>query len=346
MFLRNSWYVLGWSKDVDARQGPVGRVVIGEPVVLWRDAEGALHAMEDRCPHRHAALSLGRVEGDTLRCQYHGMRFGPDGRCLSMPLVDKVPDLRIKTYPVVEKDSWIWVWMGDADRAEVDRIPDAWGIDAPGRPMRHNSIEYEAHYELINDNLLDLSHVDFVHETTLRVASGACWSQSAPRVRSVDGALHIERWFENARLPGDGGQMVDTWIRYEFHVPGIFILRGSRFPTGTAAACQGARPDGIAPIMENIEQQAVTPISPTRTAYHYATGLIGQGRASSEDLARRMDVVMATFEEDRQMIEAQQRIWNLTAQDTPRHFLPQDKAPFMMRQMMQRLIREEATTSR
>jgi vanillate O-demethylase monooxygenase subunit len=342
MFVRESWYVFGWTNDLDEAGGLLGRVIIGEPVVVWRDDAGGLHAMEDRCPHRHAPLSMGRIEGEGLRCMYHGMLIAADGRCAAMPLVADPPAVSVRTYPVVDKDSWLWVWMGQADAADEGLIPDAFGIDDPERPMRSNSIEYDANYQLLHDNLCDLSHLDFVHATTLRVASGAHWSQSAPRIRLQGRAVRFERWFENALLPGTEDTAVDVWSTYDFALPGIFVMRAARYPSGTATAFGGQEPVGIEPIVRNVEQQAVTPVSERRTAYHYATGLVGSSPAMTEQLTQRMDVVIAAFEEDRAMIEGQQRIWDLTAPSVPKAFLPQDKGPHLMRQMIKRHLEAEA----
>jgi vanillate O-demethylase monooxygenase subunit len=343
MFLRNSWYVFGWSHDLADAHRPLGRVILGEPIVVWRDGNGGLHAMEGRCPHRHAPLSMGRVEGDRLRCMYHGMEFDGAGRCVAVPLMPTPPDVRIRVYPIVEKNDWLWVWTGEPEAADEALIPDAWGLNDPGRPMRSNSIEYEANYQLVHDNLCDLSHLDFVHESTLMPATGTRWSDTAPRVTPQGRSIRIERWFEQARAPGYDDVRVDVWSSYEFTVPGVFIMRGARYPAGTAAACGGQPPVGVEPINQNIEQQAVTPITATRTAYHYATGLIGSTPAMTLSLASRMDVVMAAFEEDRAIIEAQQRIWDMTPADHPKQFLPQDKAPNMFRKMLKRLMDEEAS---
>lgn len=341
MFVRQSWYVFGWVTDFDDADLR-GKVIIGEPVVVWRSEEGKLLATEDRCPHRHAPLSRGRVIGSKLQCMYHGLTIGSDGRCLSMPLMENPPKVGVKMYPVVEKDSWIWIWMGDPANADEALIPDAFGLDDPSKPMRWNSIEYDAHYQLIHDNLCDLSHVDFVHSTTLQVASGASWSATEPRItRPNKNTIRIERWFVNADLPGNADTKVDTWITYDFILPGIFLLKGARYPAGTAASFEGKAPSGIEPISRNIEQQAVTPISDTKTAYHYATGLIGSSPEMTARLAQRMDVVMAAFEEDRQMIEAQQRIRDLTPDDVAMTFLPQDKGPHLMRQMIKKCLENE-----
>lgn len=343
MFLRNSWYVFGWSKDFDDANGLLGRVIIGEPIVVWRDAAGTLHAMEDRCPHRHAPMSRGRIEGQSLRCMYHGMAFGTDGKCIHVPLLDSAPDVSLRVYPVAEKNDWIWVWTGESEGADESLIPDAFGISDPAAPMLANSIEYAAHYQLIHDNLCDLSHLDFVHATTLQPVTGTRWSDTAPRVLTRDRAVRFERWFENANSPQAPALRVDVWSTYDFAVPGIFIMRAARYPAGTAAACNWQAPGDIEPLSRNIEQQAVTPITATRTAYHFATGLVANAPEISTKLAHRMDVVLAAFAEDRDMIEAQQKIWDLTPQDMPRLFLPQDKGPFLMRKMLQRLIDEESS---
>jgi phenylpropionate dioxygenase-like ring-hydroxylating dioxygenase large terminal subunit len=342
MFLKNAWYVLGWSHDVAIGGKPLGRVIIGQPIVVWRDSGGLMQAAEDRCPHRHAPLSMGRVEGDRLTCMYHGMRFATDGRCVHMPLVQSAPDIRIRTYPVVESDDWIWIWPGDPARADPALIPKAHGINNPARPMRSNSIEYRTHYQLLHDNLCDLSHVDYVHENSLRPATGTQWAQTRPRITSHPRAIRFERWFEGADLPGAPGQRADSWIAYDFAVPGIFIMHGARYPVGTAAQCgHGAPHADLVPLLENIEQQAVTPISEKHTAYHYATGLVGDSPEMTARLAQRMDVVMKTFEEDREIIAGQQAIIELTDPETPKFFAPQDRGLFLMRKLMDRLMREE-----
>ncbi|WP_421848600.1 Rieske 2Fe-2S domain-containing protein [Marinomonas sp.] len=342
MFLKNSWYVFGWSDELKENEKLVGRVIIEMPVVVWRNPQGRLMAAEDRCPHRHAPLSFGRVEGDNIRCMYHGMAFNKNGECVDVPMVDKPPKCSIRMFPVIEKNDWIWVWMGDPKLADEAFIPDAWGVNDPNKAMRYNSIEYDAHYQLVHDNLCDLSHVDFVHEKTLRPATGAYWAETLPVVAPQSRAVRFERWFENAQMPSDASVKVDTWSTYEFVVPGIFILYGARFPAGTAKKCDYKAPSkDIKPIFENIEQQAVTPISATKTAYHYATGLIFPAKDVTKEIEARMDVVMKTFEEDRQIIEAQQKIWHLTDPSIKKQFLPQDQGPSIMRRLMDRLMKEE-----
>src|SRR5271165_7220434 len=124
MFLRNCWYVAGWSHHF-AEDALVARTMLDEPIVLYRKRDRTVVALEDRCCHRLAPLSLGRREGDDLRCMYHGLKFGPDGRCKEIPGQAAIPaKAAVRGYPVVERGSWIWVWMGEAARADVAQIPD------------------------------------------------------------------------------------------------------------------------------------------------------------------------------------------------------------------------------
>ena len=148
MFVRNAWYCAGWDYSVTlARDAVVARQIAGERVVLFRTPDGRVHALEDRCPHRQAALSLGRKEGDTLRCMYHGLRFATDGRCVEVPARVRIPErAQIRVFPVVEKDNWIWVWMGDPTRADEALIPFAVGPDADGWNIRTSEMTVKANY--------------------------------------------------------------------------------------------------------------------------------------------------------------------------------------------------------
>ncbi len=96
-FIRNLWYVAAWSHELEG-EGPIGRVMLGEPIVLWRKTDGTVIAMEDRCPHRFALLSLGRIEGDDLRCMYHGLKLNCQGLCKEMPPGNPAPPIRESRY--------------------------------------------------------------------------------------------------------------------------------------------------------------------------------------------------------------------------------------------------------
>src|SRR5690242_4086065 len=118
-YVQNAWYVAAWAREVIAER-PMGVRVLSEPIVIWRTASGALSAFEDRCIHRLAPLSLGRCEGEKLRCMYHGLLYDRTGRVVEIPGQDKTPaSLRIRAYTVAERHGWIWVWMGEAEADET-----------------------------------------------------------------------------------------------------------------------------------------------------------------------------------------------------------------------------------
>jgi phenylpropionate dioxygenase-like ring-hydroxylating dioxygenase large terminal subunit len=337
-FIRNLWYVAAWSHDVAAGK-PLGVTVIGEPVVLYRRRDGSVVALEDRCPHRFAPLSLGRVEGDDLRCMYHGLRFGPDGACVEVPGSPRVPPrLCARTIPVVESSSWVWVWPGDPAKADPARVPRAFGLDDPAWEYRSGAIDYEADYELLNDNLCDLSHLDFVHETTLGRASGSKWSDDHPRISAEEDGLRIERWFRSHAL-FSRLERVDTWSSYRYVLPGLFLLTSQAFPEGTAEA-SGFGPPDAKPIFHRIDQQSVTPIGVGRTRYLWAFGL-PRATTTPSFVDGVYRVTSTSFQEDKRIIEAQQEVWKRTPPERRMAAIPQDQAPAMFRRMVAQRLAEE-----
>jgi len=338
-FVRNLWYVAAWSHEVPA-DNPFGTTVIGEPIVLYRRRDGSVVALEDRCPHRHSPLSLGRIEGDDLRCMYHGLRFRCDGVCVEVPGSAKIPPrLDARVFPVVERASWVWVWPGDPAKADPALVPEAFGLDDSDWVTRHGALEYDADYELVNDNLCDLSHLDFVHETTLGRSTGAKWSTEPPRITAQEHGLLIERWFRDHPLMPGRPEHVDTWNAYRYLLPGIFLMTTQAFPVGIAASSNLGPPDAK-PIFHRVEQQAVTPISDGRTRYLYAFG-IEPALATPAFVEAVYAVVSTSFREDKRIIEGQQAIWRQTPAVRQKAFIPQDQAPAMFRRMIAARLAEE-----
>ena len=160
-YLRNAWYVAAWSHDL-AEGKLLARTILKEPVVLYRKSDGTVVALGDRCPHRFAPLHMGKiVHGDRVQCPYHGLEFDQTGACVLNPHGTRnIPSrARVRSYPATEKHKAIWIWMGD-EAADPARVPDFSVLD--NVPERHatkrDRITIRANYELIIDNLLDLSH--------------------------------------------------------------------------------------------------------------------------------------------------------------------------------------------
>jgi phenylpropionate dioxygenase-like ring-hydroxylating dioxygenase large terminal subunit len=345
MFLHNCWYVAGWSHHFPADQ-PVTRTMLGEPIALYRNSDGEIVALEDRCCHRLAPLSKGRIEGSDLRCMYHGLKFAPSGHCVEIPGQSVVPpQARVRAYPAIEQDSWVWLWMGDPALADAGLIPRALNHGDPEWRMQTGELAYAANYQLINDNLLDLSHLSYVHKNTLG-RNSMSWGESRPSVRPIARGLRIERWVVNNPRPaylaktqgGDGH--VDMWASYDYLVPGIFLLDTKSYPAGTAAARSMQAPDpGEEPLSRSTTSQAVTPISERQTIYYYS-GCLPKRLATAQDSQQQLALFEHAFAEDNAMIEAQQRVIDRTPQ--PRMLGTRaDHALNQFRRLMDELIAAE-----
>lgn len=162
-FLRNSWYVAAWNEAL--APGPQQIKILGETLALYRNAEGTAVAVGGICPHRFASLASGTLVDDALQCPYHGLRFDQSGRCVHNPHApeSRGPDIRIAAYPVIERHRAIWVWMGDPPRADPALIPDLSALDAEDFECSRDYLAVKANYQLVTDNLLDLSHVAYLH---------------------------------------------------------------------------------------------------------------------------------------------------------------------------------------
>lgn len=307
-YVRNAWYVAAWSCDIDTAK-PFAVSILGEPLVIWRGADGAISAFEDRCVHRLAPLSLGRCEGANLRCMYHGLLFGADGRVVAIPGQDMVPpQARVRAYPVVDRHDWIWVWMGDPALADEALVPPAVGISEPDWHLGHGQLDYAAEAGLVCDNLLDFSHLTYVHAQSF--GAGPEFAQRQPRIEALDRGLRISRWFHQpAGSPRNPHAFpVDVFQSYDFLVPGVLLMWSGDYPDGTAE-----RQGDAAPAMEeaisglNFTSQAVTPLGDGTARYFFSWG----PHCRHGDAAKR-DAMMAmagqAFAEDKTMIEAQQRV--------------------------------------
>lgn len=165
--LRNCWYMAGWAKELTS--GTLARRIADEPLVLFRDGEGVVHALHDRCPHRFAPLHLGVLDDGRLRCAYHGLTFNGSGQCVHNPHGDQsIPHgAKVRSFPVVERDSCLWIWPGDPARADPDLIPDFSCLNEDTHYVGFGYLHVDVNYTLETDNIMDLSHIQFLHPGTL-----------------------------------------------------------------------------------------------------------------------------------------------------------------------------------
>ncbi|HWI86454.1 MAG TPA: Rieske 2Fe-2S domain-containing protein, partial [Sphingomonas sp.] len=261
MFLQNCWYVGAWAHEV-AGDIMLARKLLGEPVLFYRTTAGKAVALRDRCSHRFAPLSIGRKEGDCVRCMYHGLVFDETGTCIEEPgRARPSPRLDIRSYPVVERWKQLWIWMGDPEKADPDLIPDCHHQDSPEWNSVPKYMHYKADYRLILDNLLDFSHLTFVHENTL--GGSKAMAEIKPKVERIEGGTRLTRWYldEPEIAPYLRGfetftGRVDRWHIYELTTRGnVFNMDSGSAPQGTGAP-EGRR---VPEAMQFHATQIVTP---------------------------------------------------------------------------------------
>ncbi|MGH6747665.1 vanillate O-demethylase monooxygenase subunit [Novosphingobium sp. PhB57] len=167
MFIRNTWYVAAFAAEIEPGK-TLARRFLNEPVVLFRTSDGQIAALEDRCSHRAMPLSAGHVEGDVIRCCYHGVEFNRLGACTRIPNQTRIPpSANVRHYPVLEKDHLIWIWMGDEALADPSTVIDSPEHNDPAWTWRPYNFHVKADWQLIIDNIMDLTHVPYIHARTI-----------------------------------------------------------------------------------------------------------------------------------------------------------------------------------
>ena len=311
MFLYNSWYVAAWDEEVGRE--PFGRVLLNEPVVLYRTEDGTPVALEDRCCHRHLPLTQGRVVGDVLQCGYHGLEFDRSGACVGVPGQSTVPpDASIRAYPVIEKWNWIWIWMGDPARADESLIPDWNWVGADGwRTVKGNAakpLPVACNYEFITDNLLDISHLSYVHTSSIGNAEimdfpikTERFDRTVRMTRMVMDRPPAPFWGWAGKFKGN----VDRWLVSTCDMPAFIVNDAGSVEPGTDTR-PGHRDHGV----EMRVMNAPTPETETTSHYFYAHARnfgLDDPEVQNAYLTQFTDV----FLEDKSILEAQQRIVDL-----------------------------------
>ena len=337
MFVRNAWYVAAW--DHELSRSMLRRIVLEEPVVLFRTTEGKAVALEDRCCHRQAPLSMGRLAGDVVTCPYHGLQFDTTGRCIKVPSQEKIPPgARVRSYPVLEKNHWIWIWTGDPAKADPALIEDFHWLDDPAWRFGGSYLHVDGNYLLVVENLLDTTHLPFLHPNTLGTDS---FARSEFEVKREGDRITIARYLMDD-LPAPfhkqmggfaDGMKVDRWQITHYGPPSFVKLDVGSAPVGTPVR-QGERGEGVN--MWNLN--AITPETGKTAHYFFAQAYnfkLDEGWVA--DTLRTQ--IRNIFLEDMAIIRAQQR--NMDLGPSPVQNLAQDKAWVAMRQIVQRLIQEE-----
>jgi vanillate O-demethylase monooxygenase subunit len=338
-FVKNAWYVMGFAHELVDK--PISRKVCDQLLVIFRKGNGEPVVLEDRCPHRFVPLSAGWLEGDAIRCAYHGLKFDSAGNCIERPQDNgpMPPKLCVRSFPVIERHGCIWVWMGEVDLANPNRIPD-FAFIANTETLDHvfGYLTVQANHELIADNLLDLSHVHYLH----------------PQIKPEDGF----ELFENSVV--QEGDTVWSKLWKPGYVPGAFqrSLWGSASPTADGrsdvrwdAPSYLLAATAVAEVGQPIDEGAQFPnahlITPeTEFSSHYFWVVSRSTRRGDKELDAFMEQVVGdTFRtQDGPIIEAQQRAMGATT-DFLAHqpvILKADAAGIRARRLLKRLKDAEA----
>jgi vanillate O-demethylase monooxygenase subunit len=342
-YLRNAWYVAAWSDDL-ADEAVLGRMILKEPVVLYRQKNGQVVALEDRCPHRFAPLSMGKVlGGDRIQCPYHGLEFDRTGACVLNPHGNKhiPPRARVKRYPVTEKHKAIWIWMGEQP-ADQSKVPDFSVLD--NVPELHTTkrdrITIKANYELIIDNLLDLSHTSFLHEGILGNAETV---ESDISVEQEGDDIIVSRYARNAKPPGmnrlmwpDVPDTVDKFTEMRWMAPSTLrLISGVCLPGSSKESGSGYHAIHL-----------LTPETDRTTHYFFTAvrfGVFSKGDELNRQIQEKIAATrrFAFEEQDAPVIEAQQRIIDESRTAVDPVILAIDVGPVRYKQVLNKLIRAE-----
>ena len=346
MFVKNAWYCAGWDFMVSqGKNALLARQLAGERVVLYRKPDGAVVALEDRCPHRQAALSLGAKEGDSLRCMYHGMKFSPEGNCTEVPGMTRIPDRAcVRPYPVVERENWIWVWMGDPAKADPDLIPFGVGYSHPDWNMKTSQMHVAANYRLEIANLADLSHLAWVHQKSL----GGDDAETRTRYTNIKAqytvlprGLRTEYAVRSVPAPNFLRHLFPAEARYDLSfdithtVPCTWVLHFQAF---VADGKEEGAPTGD-PVANTMTCQAVVPNDADSVEYYFSWGSHKDfDFPGLSDLLR--EVLDVAFLEDAHVLEAQ-HLRVTEKPDHPQVALVHDVGPTKMLKVLDKLLAEE-----
>ena len=333
MFLRNAWYVAAWADELG--EAPLARRICDEPIVLFRDRGGRAAALADRCCHRAAPLHLGTVTEEGLQCGYHGLVFDPTGQCVRIPGQRQIPQTaRVQAYPAVEQDQLLWLWLGEAAKADPALIP-AWPSHNSW-PNKHATYPVKGNYMLMVDNLMDLTHLGYLHARTVG-GNPSQHVEAEMKTERTPRGLKFTRWMRNSPPPpsyvrayGFQGR-VDRWQEFEFVAPATVLQA-----TGAADAGSGA--EQYSGFQFRLFH-GLTPETETSCLYFWsiANGYRQNDPEATEQLYRE---IAPTFVEDQDMVLAQQA--RLTEfGEAGLVDIASDATRMHMRRLMERLITEE-----
>ena len=338
MYLKEAWYVAAWDHEVGRELRAVR--ILGESLVLYRTDAGEPVALENACPHRKLPLSMGRLKLDHIECGYHGLTFDKTGSCTRIPGVKRVPpSVRVRSYPAVSRYGLVWVWMGDPARARAQDIFPVEHYDDPAWAQNQGgSMIVDCNYLYITDNLLDPSHVAWVHQDSF--GNDACESEPIVVSLTPQGVI-AGRWMRNVEVAPFYAPLVsfagrcDRLQHYEVRFPSHAIIRAVFVPAGTG----GGGPPFHSQVMLMDSYNFMTPVDESQTRYFWFQ--LRNFAVGDSEVSRIMDEgVAAAFAEDKAILTAVQE--GFAHQVTRNIDLASDRASLLFRRRLSELIAAES----
>jgi phenylpropionate dioxygenase-like ring-hydroxylating dioxygenase large terminal subunit len=352
LLVRNAWYVAGLAREFAPMQLH-GQVVAEKPVLLWRTAAGDVVAFDDRCAHKRMPLSAGRfVEGGVLECAYHGLCYDANGRCVRVPSQPEgpiPPQARLRPYPVVEADGFVWVWPGDparAGEAGPPRLPEL--VDPARETADTGPMPVPANSLLLIENLLDITHFYPLHDGNI----GDVENSRIP-VRLEEGEHDGNRFVGTVREVRNYRQppYLEEYLEYD-----VVDRRHTHFLLSPAVTRVEMRvwPAGHMddPALERsyVIVHTHTPIDRRNHVWRLIVNMPAGQKCKSDPtkpaVARFMETFPAVIAEDRWALEKQQRMFDFADDGYFEVFLKPDAALRKARQLLGRLEHAERAPAR
>lgn len=337
-YLRNAWYPAAWADEIT--RSPLRRILLDDPLVLYRREDGTPVALHDRCPHRFAPLSMGTLVGDLIQCPYHGLRFDAGGICVFNPHGEgTIPrNARVRSLQVVERFGLVWIWAGEPEQADPALLPDFAVLEDPAYACVRGVLHMNANYQLITDNLLDLSHVPYLHPQ-LRAPNDVV---NRHEMRKEGTRVWSMLWRDDALPSGlmqlfwPKDRMGDARAHMRWDPPGLLLL-------DVGITDRGAAPEA------GLTLPSVHLLAPeTAGTTHYFWAFLRNRDIHDPALDEKIGAIgrNAFANEDKPIIEAQQANIGPDADVLALKpiVLSPDAAGLQARRILRRLLEAEATT--
>lgn len=343
IYLQNCWYAAAFSSEVSRE--PMARTLLDQPIVFFRKQDGTPAALLDRCPHRFAPLSEGQLVGDELQCGYHGLRFDCTGACTANPHNDgkALRAADVASFTLHERYGFVWLWPGDAEAADPALIPHFPFLeDDDNWRVQRGVLHVKGNYQLVTDNLLDLTHAPFLHPGFKMPGTSVAQqlANTESRVEKLERGVLAYRL--RTRLPpnqatidlfGFPAEPCETRTHMTWYPPAVIDFdNGTSFPDK--------------PEIEGFsfpQAHCITPESETTCHYFFAAArnLLRDDEEVDRKLLGVLDEAFRT--QDEPMIEAVQKRMGPTGDLDGLNpvLLKTDAAPVMARRMLKSMIADE-----